>query len=83
MKPGPSAIWSSVRPSQARACSCYDQFPRSHAIYLARAADAYLAMRDLDAAVDQAAHAYDACTKSTPRDQHRRWRGCGPSSPVM
>lgn len=34
-----------------------DQFPRSHAIYLARAADAYLAMHDLDAAVDQAAHA--------------------------
>jgi tetratricopeptide (TPR) repeat protein len=34
-----------------------DQFPRSHAIYLARAADAYLALHDLDAAVDQAAHA--------------------------
>ena len=30
-----------------------DQFPRSHAIYLARAADAYLTMHDLDAAVEQ------------------------------
>ncbi len=34
-----------------------DQYPRTHAIYLARAAEAYLALHDLDAAVDRAAHA--------------------------
>lgn len=34
-----------------------DQYPRSHAIYLARAAEAHLAMHDLDAAVERAAHA--------------------------
>jgi len=34
-----------------------DQYPRSHAIYLARAAEAHLALRDLDAALDRAAHA--------------------------
>jgi hypothetical protein len=34
-----------------------DQYPRSHAIYLARAAEAHLALRDLDAAIDQANHA--------------------------
>jgi hypothetical protein len=34
-----------------------DQYPRSHAIYLARAAEAHLALRDLDAAVDTAHHA--------------------------
>jgi tetratricopeptide (TPR) repeat protein len=34
-----------------------DQYPRSHAIYLARAARAHLALRDLDAALDRAAHA--------------------------
>ncbi len=34
-----------------------DQYPRSHAIYLARAAEAHLALHDLDAAVERAAHA--------------------------
>jgi len=34
-----------------------DQYPRSHAIYLARAAEAHLALHDLDAAVEQATHA--------------------------
>ncbi len=33
------------------------QYPRTHAIYLARAAEAHLAMHDLDAAVVQARHA--------------------------
>ena len=33
------------------------QFPRSHAIYLARAAEAHLALHDLDAAVTCARHA--------------------------
>lgn len=31
-----------------------DQFPRTHAIYMARAAEAHLALHDLDAAVDRA-----------------------------
>lgn len=34
-----------------------DQYPRSHAIYLARAAEAHLALHDLDAAMEKAAHA--------------------------
>src|SRR5712691_4141014 len=34
-----------------------DQYPRSHAIYLARAAEAHLALHDLDAALERAAHA--------------------------
>lgn len=34
-----------------------DQYPRSHAIYMARAAEAHLATRDLDAAVHRANHA--------------------------
>jgi tetratricopeptide (TPR) repeat protein len=34
-----------------------DQYPRSHAIYLARAAEAYLALHDLDAAIERANHA--------------------------
>jgi tetratricopeptide (TPR) repeat protein/transcriptional regulator with XRE-family HTH domain len=34
-----------------------EQYPRSHAIYLARAAEAHLALRDVDAAVSQAIHA--------------------------
>ena len=34
-----------------------DQFPRSHAIYLARAAEAHLSMHDLDGAVAKASHA--------------------------
>ncbi|WP_283135432.1 helix-turn-helix domain-containing protein [Rhizohabitans arisaemae] len=34
-----------------------DEYPRSHAIYLARAAEAHLAMHDLDAAVANARHA--------------------------
>ncbi|MBL7502023.1 hypothetical protein I6A84_02520 [Frankia sp. CNm7] len=34
-----------------------DEYPRSHAIYLARAAEAHLALRDLDAAVATARHA--------------------------
>ncbi|MFC4016275.1 tetratricopeptide repeat protein [Nonomuraea purpurea] len=34
-----------------------DQYPRTHAIYLARAADAHLALRDLDQAVAVAEHA--------------------------
>jgi tetratricopeptide (TPR) repeat protein len=34
-----------------------DQYPRSHAIYLARAAEAHIALRDLDAAVTTANHA--------------------------
>ena len=34
-----------------------DQYPRSHAIYLARAAEAYLALHDLDGALTTAAHA--------------------------
>lgn len=34
-----------------------DQYPRSHAIYLARAAQAHLARHDLDAALAQARHA--------------------------
>jgi len=34
-----------------------DQYPRSHAIYLARAAQAHLARHDLDAALAQAEHA--------------------------
>lgn len=34
-----------------------DRYPRSHAIYLARAAEAHLALRDLDAAAGKAAHA--------------------------
>ena len=33
------------------------QYPRSHAIYLGRAAEAHLALHDLDAAVDRAIHA--------------------------
>jgi len=33
------------------------QYPKSHAIYLARAAEAYLALHDVDAAVAQARHA--------------------------
>ncbi|MBS2547445.1 helix-turn-helix domain-containing protein [Catenulispora sp. NL8] len=51
----------------SRALSCFNaaqavypgdvQYPRSHAIYLARAAEAHLAMHDLDAAVAQARHA--------------------------
>lgn len=34
-----------------------DQYPRSHAIYLARAAEAHLALHDLDSAVATARHA--------------------------
>jgi hypothetical protein len=34
-----------------------EEFPRSNAIYLARAAEAHLAMHDLDAAVAKARHA--------------------------
>ncbi|WP_344585882.1 hypothetical protein [Nonomuraea roseoviolacea] len=34
-----------------------DQYPRTHAIYLARAADAHLSLRDLDQAVAAAQHA--------------------------
>ncbi|MFJ7419712.1 helix-turn-helix domain-containing protein [Streptomyces uncialis] len=34
-----------------------EEYPRSHAIYLARAAEAHLAMQDLDAAVDTARRA--------------------------
>lgn len=34
-----------------------DQYPRSHAIYMARAAEAYLALHDLDGALAKAAHA--------------------------
>lgn len=34
-----------------------DQYPRSHAIYLARAAEAHLVLHDLDAATEKAAHA--------------------------
>ena len=34
-----------------------DQYPRSHAIYLARAAEAHLRLHDLDAALERAAHA--------------------------
>lgn len=34
-----------------------DQYPRSHAIYLARAAEAHLALRDIDTALGRAAHA--------------------------
>lgn len=34
-----------------------DQYPRTHAIYLARAAEAHLALHDLDAAADCAEHA--------------------------
>jgi transcriptional regulator with XRE-family HTH domain/tetratricopeptide (TPR) repeat protein len=34
-----------------------DQYPRSHAIYMARAAEAHLVLHDLDAAVIKAAHA--------------------------
>jgi tetratricopeptide (TPR) repeat protein len=34
-----------------------DQFPRTHVIYLARAAEAHLALHDLDAAVDRAERA--------------------------
>ena len=34
-----------------------DQYPRSHAIYMARAAEAHLALHDLDAAAVKAAHA--------------------------
>ncbi len=34
-----------------------DQYPRSHAIYLARAAEAHLRLHDLNAALDRAAHA--------------------------
>jgi tetratricopeptide (TPR) repeat protein len=34
-----------------------DQYPRSHAIYLARAAEAHLRLHDFDAALDRAAHA--------------------------
>ncbi|ACU75721.1 putative transcriptional regulator [Catenulispora acidiphila DSM 44928] len=52
----------------ARAVRCFDaavradypgdvQYPKSHAIYLARAAEAHLALHDLDAAVVQARHA--------------------------
>jgi tetratricopeptide (TPR) repeat protein len=33
------------------------EYPRSHAIYLSRAAEAHLAMRDLDAAIAKAQHA--------------------------
>jgi tetratricopeptide (TPR) repeat protein len=52
----------------ARALRCFNaavqadypgdvKYPRTHAIYLARAAEAHLAMHDLDAAVAQARHA--------------------------
>jgi tetratricopeptide (TPR) repeat protein len=52
----------------ARAVRCFDaaiaadyrgddEYPRSHAIYLARAAEAHLALHDLGAALDRAAHA--------------------------
>ncbi|MEU1550814.1 hypothetical protein [Nocardia sp. NPDC005745] len=34
-----------------------DRYPRTHAIYLARAAEAHLALHDLDAAIDTATHA--------------------------
>ncbi|HEV2634518.1 MAG TPA: hypothetical protein VGX23_05195 [Actinocrinis sp.] len=34
-----------------------EKYPRSHAIYMARAADAHITLRDLDAAVECAAHA--------------------------
>ncbi|MFE5326214.1 helix-turn-helix domain-containing protein [Embleya sp. NPDC056575] len=34
-----------------------DEYPRTHAIYLARAAEAHLAMHDLDAAITKARHA--------------------------
>jgi transcriptional regulator with XRE-family HTH domain len=34
-----------------------DRYPRSHAIYLARAAEAHLTLHDLDAALERAAHA--------------------------
>lgn len=34
-----------------------EQYPRTHAIYMARAAEAHLALHDLDAAVETATHA--------------------------
>jgi hypothetical protein len=34
-----------------------DRYPRSHAIYLARAAEAHLGMRDLDAALERTVRA--------------------------
>ncbi len=34
-----------------------DQYPRTHAIYMARAAEAYLALHDLDGALTKASHA--------------------------
>ncbi|MFE2865001.1 helix-turn-helix domain-containing protein [Embleya sp. NPDC059259] len=49
-----------VRRFEAAATASYpgdDEYPRSHAIYLARAAEAHLAMHDLDAAVAKARHA--------------------------
>ncbi|MEV3874673.1 helix-turn-helix transcriptional regulator [Streptomyces sp. NPDC049906] len=49
-----------VRRFEAAVASSYpgdDEYPRSHAIYLARAAEAHLALHDLDAAVAAARHA--------------------------
>ena len=49
-----------VRRFQAAVDAAYpgdDEYPRTHAIYLARAAEAHLEMHDLDAAVANARHA--------------------------
>jgi len=61
-----------------------DQYPRSHAIYMARAAEAHLAMRDLDAAVDRASHAMrcldgvdSARSKSTLAGLRKKLKGHG------
>jgi hypothetical protein len=47
-----------IRRFDAAVCADYrgdDQYPRSHAIYMARAAEAYLALHDLDGALAKAA----------------------------
>ncbi|MEV0196300.1 hypothetical protein [Nonomuraea sp. NPDC050691] len=52
--------WEAIRRFEAAIEANYagdDQYPRTHAIYLTRAADAHLALRDLDQAVAAAQHA--------------------------
>jgi hypothetical protein len=57
-----------------------DQYPRSHAIYLARAAQAHLARHDLDAALARPSTPSAASAVSIPPARHPRSKTCAPAS---
>ena len=60
-----------------------DQYPRSHAIYLARAAEAHLALHDLDATIDRANHAVRCLGALTPPAPRQPSRTCALGSHRM